>query len=469
MEDTKENKSNFVSIFIAIVPYIIGLYFEWGSLFSTAALLCYLFYILFRRKKFTFFHSKDNILVFIIFLSAILSSIFGTCPGRAAYGIFRILGLILLILIMMQSEELSQYSVSYLSLSGIIMLAFSLVLALIPNRRFLVYYYKYGENRFAAFIQYPNVTALFFILAFIVFVYSFNEKYEKIGLQEFLLGFFVSIFLSAGICMTQSRFGIILHFFILLFFAISDKRLRKIFLPILILVAMGAIIYINKRENFTLSEVNLNIIEYLGEDKSFQTRLFQYSDAMGMIIRHPLGLGFMSYYELLPTFQEAQYYVRYVHNGYLSITFSFGWLAGISFILLIISKIKKASGVKKLLLITISIHFLFDTALDFMAIAYIFAASMDFREGERKEFSLGKKFNAVSLSIFPFALAFFLWLGVADLISYFSFDNVALKLNPFNYEYFENALFEKPLTEENLLIAKRAVELNPYSDTGLDF
>lgn len=467
MLEKLSDKKNFISIFLLIVPFFSGLYFAWGAFFSAAMLLIYLLFLVKKNGKIVYYSSKDNILILLIFISAVLSTIFGFNPGTSVYGILKVLSILLLILIMMQEEKLNCDSVSLLSISGILMMILSILITLNPGLRLRMYSDVYGETQFSSFIQYPNVTSLFFIISFIVLSYEIIEnKKEKYLIQDIIFIIFSVSVLAVGVVWTKSRYGIILFLAVFLFLAISKKELRKIFIPLLGVGAYACVLYFVKTGRSVSG--NINIFKYISSDKSFQTRLFQYQDAISMIIKHPLGLGFSSYYELLPSFQRAKYFIRYVHNGYLSIAFSFGWIAALSLILLIISKVKKAKGMKRMLIIVIAIHFLFDTALDFMAIVYIFAASMDWTDGKKKEFEIRKHSKYFMIPISILISGVFFWLGTADIFSYFMNDSLAARIYPYNSEYIENEIAGKEIYEETYLLARRAYRLNSNSDTALD-
>ena len=117
----------------------------------------------------------------------------------------------------------------------------SILITLNPGLRLRMYSDVYGETQFSSFIQYPNVTSLFFIISFIVLSYEIIEnKKEKYLIQDIIFIIFSVSVLAVGVVWTKSRYGIILFLAVFLFLAISKKELRKIFIPLL---GVGAYVY----------------------------------------------------------------------------------------------------------------------------------------------------------------------------------------------------------------------------------
>lgn len=178
MLDFLSGKKNFISIFLAVFPWILGLYFEWGVMLSVIILSVGVILILIKKDKVVFYFSRWRIIDLLIIISVIISFIIASDKGTAIYGIFRLIGCLELILIIMQSEK-NQSALGLLSVSGILMLFVSFLFVMNPGLRSFVYSNVYGTKRFSAFIQYPNVSALYFLVCLVVFLYEISDYYER--------------------------------------------------------------------------------------------------------------------------------------------------------------------------------------------------------------------------------------------------------------------------------------------------
>ena len=352
------------------------------------------------------------------------------------------------------------------------MLFVSFLFVMNPGLRSFVYSNVYGTKRFSAFIQYPNVSALYFLVCLVVFLYEISDYYERqdeISILEKVIPTIFTLIFLAGIFFTGSRYVYLLTIVAFIYIFIEKKNLRRLILVLLCAGGFSGLVFVLLYRKGEGQNISFNAFNYLSDDKSFQTRLFQYEDAIPLILKHPFGQGFGRYYETLPSFQRAMYFIRYIHNGYFSLAFSFGVICAIAFIILLIKNIISCRGMKRLILIIISLHLLFDTAIDFMAIVYIMIGAMEWKDGKRKEIHLVRWNQIAGISISIVAIALSGWLGTADMLSYFYYDKLAARIYPYNYEYLEYSITDADFSEENLSVALNVIKLNDNSDAAYTF
>lgn len=54
--------------------------------------------------------------------------------------------------------------------------------------------------------------------------------------------------------------------------------------------------------------------------------MLYWQDAMNLIVRHPMGVGYMNYYFIQPQIQTGYYFTKTVHNDLLQCVMDNGWL-----------------------------------------------------------------------------------------------------------------------------------------------
>lgn len=280
MLDFLSGKKNFISIFLAVFPWILGLYFEWGVMLSVIILSVGVILILIKKDKVVFYFSRWRIIDLLIIISVIISFIIASDKGTAIYGIFRLIGCLELILIIMQSEK-NQSALGLLSVSGILMLFVSFLFVMNPGLRSFVYSNVYGTKRFSAFIQYPNVSALYFLVCLVVFLYEISDYYERqdeISILEKVISTIFTLIFLAGIFFTGSRYVYLLTIVAFIYIFIEKKNLRRLILVLLCAGGFSGLVFVLLYRKGEGQNISFNAFNYLSDDKSFQTRLFQYED-----------------------------------------------------------------------------------------------------------------------------------------------------------------------------------------------
>ena len=293
---------------------------------------------------------------------------------------------------------------------------------------------------------------------------------EKVSYQEWA----EAVILLVGIIMTGSRSVFVLTVVFggwIFLKSRADKKIKllAVGLTVLILVVVQMVMGLDIGR---LAEISMN-------SSTFNGRLLYWQDAMNLIVRHPMGVGYMNYYFIQPQIQTGYYFTKTVHNDLLQCVMDNGMAAAISVIILVGYGLysKKNSKRNKLVLLVLVLHSLFDFDFEFMVMACIFVMCLPI-EGKQKEISsrlVGGVIGAAGCICVYFSVA----LG-AD---YFGNVNLSLAMYPYNTMARKELLSMKSdvsyqaaerIIKENGMIAEawevrlqQAVEENNY-ETALD-
>ena len=266
------------------------------------------------------------------------------------------------------------------------MVLLSFLLSRIPAcaGRFLI------NGRLAGFFQYPNTFAAYLLAALVVLLHG-----APVGRREKQI---LSLILLFGLALAQSKAAAVLLIAVLIVSAVyadagSEKRL--LFLAALLFAGAGLFLALSGRLSFS----------------TFFGRLLYARDALPVIARHPLGLGYTGYYWLQGSFQTGVYSVRHVHNELLQLLLDVGWIPAGLFLWALVEAFRSPEGglCRRLLLAVLCLHALFDFDTQFVSVAFLMltAASVE-PKGTRK--LPGPVFAALSVPLCLFSL----WLGTAS-------------------------------------------------------
>lgn len=473
---------SILAVLLVILPFFIGLYYEWAVSISVICLTGLLAWTIKTKRRIDLYLSTGSVCLLLLFLGALVSLFSGIAAGTGVYGVLRMVGVMELMLLLMQDEtekaagsaegELHvehlandgpmmpvdrsekkttrRALITYLPWAGLLYFLVSLLFYFLPGGRG----YVYIDGRFAGLMGYANVTAAFFLISLI----CENEKPMLPGrwadkflavLQPLLMGF--------GILWTGSRLTAVLLLLFWLYILIQNrsKRLRN-FLMGAGSMALVAIYLANIDHYSALGRFR----ELFLANASSMIRPAYWLDAIRALVKRPLGFGYEGFFISQGAIQSGPYYVRWLHNGFLECAYSFGWLAGIAAVVLAIWSIGKAEGIERLLLLIFAIRFFLDFDMQFLAMVYICLACMDWKEG--RKYTIGwdsRFFFGLVYGIGALILAFSFWIGSANLSYYRGDVRMASKIYPYDWEY-QLQLME--MDEKKEKIAEKVVSLNPY-------
>ncbi len=403
-----------LKVFLFLIPFAFGLFYEFISYFAQIFLLLILLVIFLKRKKLRFYINYSTITLSVISLGYFLTCFYGIDKGMAFLGFLKFtIPLTFAIILMQYRQKQVNELISVVPFTGILMIILSVLFKYIP---FLPDAFYLPNGRMAGFFQYSNTFALFLLIGIIILL---NKKISK---RTFL---YVAILLI-GILATGSRLVFLLTVLNFIIFIVKFKSIRKyliLMFGITILITLGYVL-ITKNFNtigryFTTS---INSSTLLG-------RLLYYKDAIPELFKNPFGLGYMGYSYIQGAIQTGIYSTVFVHNDFLQLALDIGIIPLLMFIVCMIINLfsKTKFDVKKQILITLIIHTLFDFNLQFLSIFLILVTILKLNNGKRYIFDVSK---LVVIPVVSIIIVVYLYFAVCCLLQYLNKSDVAIKMYP---------------------------------------
>ena len=486
---------------LCLSPFLLGLYFPWTAAIAVLFLLECLFARC-RQGKLCFsgsllFAATSSVVLFLM-----LGVFRGTDRGMAPIGALQFLPLPLFVLAIEQVEaEERMHLLNSMPLAASCMVLLSAAMSLIPGPAAWVMV----NGRLGGFFQYPNTFALYLLAAMVIRLWSpMAEKEissgrkggkasdEKNRKDHAILPALELAVMAAGIILSGSRAVLCLTAAVMILYILQGLRKGREgwLLPGFILLAViftllwsvvGA--WFPGTETGGASDMSVSS-GITGWAATLLGRLLYARDVVPVIMRHPLGLGYMGYASLQGSFQTGVYRVTHVHNELLQLLLDTGWLPALMMLCAIVrSFFSKAATGRRVLIGVICLHCLFDFDTQFPAIGLLLLTAVS--AGEREESSnrvlanSGKKrgseektvsrtLSAVALSVGVILGAAALWLGTAGLLAYVGNSAAALRVYPWYTTAMVNQLAEaqsagisETASGRTAELAEKILSLNP--------
>lgn len=332
-------------------------------------------------------------IVFVCYLGTIG---YGIDRGMSMVGAAKVLTILVFAVLIRQFDmNVQKDFLNQIPILATIMTIVSMITWITPIR---TYFFQAG--RLGGFFQYSNTFALYLLLAFIVLCYQ--QQWEK---KEYIEMFI----LTAGILATGSRMVFILWICNLLYFALKKKEKRNIFLCLVLFVIALTMIGVIVSGSYQNTGRYLTIFT---SNSTLWGRIIYAVDGIKILLKHPLGMGYMGYYYLQPSMQSAAYITRFVHNDLLQIGLDAGILPMLLVAAWIIKELAghKISKIQKHLLIIMGLHSLFDFDLQFLAVSILFILCMKTTAENENMIEDKKRFPIVG-AITIVSMIIFIWLG----------------------------------------------------------
>ena len=294
-------------------PFLIGVYYEWLSCIVSLFLVGYLFYCRIAAGKIKFPLTPLMAACSVIVIFFAISPLWAVDKGMTVFGAVKFLPLPLFCISISQTESSQRDKLLMtVPVTGTVMTAVSFALSLVPKLSgfFLV------SGRLSGFFQYSNTFAAYLIVGLIITV---------LGYKKFSLQIPISAILLFGIFMSGSRTVFILLALSVLFFIIFIKNKKTKFLILGIFISLTVLAAIFAAVTGRLDTIGRFLTASLNSS-TFIGRILYYKDSLPVILKHPLGLGYMGYYFLQGSFKTGVYTVVNIHNDFLQILLDIGWL-----------------------------------------------------------------------------------------------------------------------------------------------
>lgn len=387
---------------ILFSPFLFGLFFPWTAAAVSAVLIAALLLRL-KYNQLNCSHSPVLIATSGLVLCLLLGSVWGTDHGMAAVGAVQFLPLPLFVLSLEQlSSEQRDALIPAVWQGACAMVPLALILSLIfPEEGwFLV------SGRQAGFFQYPNTYALYLLCGVVALLFGRPPRFGPIPwIVELVL----------GIALSGSRTVFILMAAVLISGVLHEKQLRQRvrLLGLLLATILGGLAVVFLTGNRTgigrFLTVSLSASELLG-------RLLYARDALPVILKHPMGIGYTGYIWLQGSFQTGVYTVSHVHNDLLQVLLDAGWIpAGLLAYALGRSFFSPKTGLcRRVMMAVIILHALLDFDLQFVSMAFLLLLAADTEPAAVKPI---RRILAPTVALL-FGLAISLWIGSASLFYY---------------------------------------------------
>lgn len=399
-----------------------------------------------RNKSFIVNINATSISVAVIVQFYLISCFYAIDSGMAFVGFLKFLPVLMYMLLLMQDKRVKEQLIVLLPYTALALGVLSLVLAFIPATRD----YFTVSDRLAGFFQYPNTFALFLLVGELTALSK--EKLKPIDIISALLLIIFLLF-------TGSRAVFILAVFsnVLIIFFRKGKKV-KILLGIVVAVLAVAVLLLLPL--FNNSEIFSRYFTISFTESTFVGRLLYYFDAFPLILRHPFGLGYMGYYYVQQSIQTGVYSVMFIHNDFLQLLLDVGWIPCLLFVVGIIKSLfrKGNSAGKRIILLTVFLHCLFDFDLQFISMFFILLLFLNYNDGKQLELKNGTVF------VFSFVITglLSLYFAVALGLAHFGFNQAADSMFPGNTQNKVDLLIaEDDIVTQNA-IADRIISQNEY-------
>ncbi len=354
-----------ILIFFILSAGCVGLHFDW--LACGAAII--LIVILLKQ-------TEDGIIqipfgttfwavisVPIIFL---LSPLWAIDHGMTIYGFFKTLPLVLFWLCISQCGEGCREKLFCLVPAiGVGMTLLSWPLSLIPS---LEQFFTVN-HRLAGFFQYPNTFAALLLCGMAILL--FDKTYKKFTFLQIAL-------LFCGILLSGSRTAFLLTLGLILscFFWQKDRTTRLKMAAYVLVMALAVGVYAFCRGGRIATTRFLTIFS---NSSTFFGRILYVRDAFPVVLRHPLGLGYLGYRFLQGSFQTGVYSVTYVHNELVQLLLDVGWFPAVLWIVAIGKTLlsNSCTAQKRALILVLCLHSLFDFDFQYPFMCFILLLSLE--------------------------------------------------------------------------------------------
>lgn len=393
---------------------LVGGFHEYISCGLAVAMSMYLLIRLAARKTLTVRKDFLTSAVVAVCLGYGLTCLWAVDRGMALVGFLKFLPLLLYLLCLQQEDggeqalKLLPYFGAAMAILSAIGMQFSAVKAL-----FAV------AGRLAGFFQYPNTFAVLLLVCELLLL----KKPGKRIWDYIILAVLVGGFLYTG---SRTAFLVAIVANVAMLLCLTKRNVRT-FLWIGIGGACLLAVLLMLGENSVLRRyLTISLTE-----STFVGRLLYWVDALPLLLKYPLGMGYMGYYYVQQSVQTGVYTVAYIHNDFLQLVLDIGWVpAGLFFGAIVAWFLKKSvPTTDKIILGAVLLHSLFDFDLQFIGM-FLLVVLLLSRDKTEKVMAVKPRLP-LKLSFCVVALAG-LYIGAALMFAHLGNRQLADALYPYN-------------------------------------
>lgn len=449
MNKPQKKHTIYLIIFIEIVLICLwgGIYDFTYALYGIIILvgLCYLSW----EKPIVIPVNITTIGMFIMLLGYLISTFLARDKGVALFGVIRNIMLIEFWIFWNNISELTRKKMlAIIPDIATILTVMTVILYFVPSMR----EYLFQADRMGGVFQYSNTYALFLLISIVILFYRNNQINRN---RDMLYKYIEICVLICGIVFCGSRSVMILTVITVCAILLYDNSDRKLWILILgiSIVACLVLQFILKLDIQRLLKLTLN-------SSTLNGRFLYWKDAISVILKNPLGLGYMGYYFLQPQFQTGCYVTKFVHNDILQCALDAGIVSAVALVVIIIANIcnKDNTKLNRIILVLLFLHCLFDFDLQFSAIFCILLMCM----GDLKNKQFEWKGIAARVASGTVAVIF-IYFSIALSLAHFNQNDAALSIYPGNTFAREDRMWKKETGEDaEIIIEKNGMIASVY-------
>ena len=352
----KHRRFCFTDGILLATLFLIGGFHEYISCAVSAAMSIFLFYRLIRYKQLQIRRDFLTSAVVAVCLGYGLTCLWGIDRGMALVGFLKFLPL-LLYLLCLQQEEGSGRVLEVLPYFGAALAVLSAVGMQFPPVKSLFSV----AGRLAGTFQYPNTFAIFLLICELLLLKRSGKKLWDYG---------VLLLLIAGFFYTGSRTAFVVAVLanVAMLLSMTQKKVRVISLAVMGGICLVGLLLALNPESVLHRFLTISLTE-----STFVGRLLYWVDALPLLLKYPLGMGYMGYYYVQQGIQTGVYSVTYIHNDFLQLVLDIGLVpAGLFIAALVVWFCKKSVPVShKIMAGALCLHSLFDFNLQFISMFFL--------------------------------------------------------------------------------------------------
>ena len=350
---------NHLTAFLLIGSFLVGLFNEPAGVLCSIVLTIFLI-LRWKEKEISLSLNFTTLAVALISFSFLIVALWAKDKYYALLGFCKFFPLLLFYLNISTTTDFdSEKALLFIPYSAALMTVISYIFSKIEATAYLFSV----DGRIAGFFQYPNTFALFLILGIVVIAFQKHMHW---------LYYVLSAVMVFGIFMSGSRtsFVIFVLTVIALMFLSKNKTLKWILIGVSVMLVIAAVII------FLFSSTRGALGRFLSisvNSGTFNARILYAKDALKYVLKHPFGIGYMSYYFTQGSFQTGLYSNRFVHNELLQMMMDIGWIPAIAALACVVKAFlsKEKPLLMKFLLAIILVHSLLEFDFQFLTICFI--------------------------------------------------------------------------------------------------
>lgn len=385
---------------------------EWVSAAVAIGLLAWLFFRVRKTGSLMCPHGFGFMALCLLPVFAAITLFYAVDRGEALRGVIKFLPLPLFAAAAWQEQEGQEKRTR--ALEGVPMIAAGMTIvsgicAFTPAKECF-----FQADRLGGFFQYPNSYGLLLLIAVVILCH--RPELRKKEISELLV-------CVIGIVLTGSRSVFVMLAAYLLLALLTKKALRKQLAAIsaaAIGIMTAALVLTGNTQSFG------RVLTAVSQNSTFWGRLLYVRDALFMVKEFPMGMGYRGYYFAQGSFQTGNYVVMHVHNELLQCALDFGIPCAVCVAVAVGISLfsRRISGLRRTILILITLHSLFDFDLRFLAMDMILILCMDL--GEVKAIRRKGLAGIIGTSLIALQIYGFLFLGMEAIGA----QKAAMKLYP---------------------------------------